>query len=300
MTTDLEIWTATVAADLEVRAPRRGRPSLRGRFPYNALATIADRGTTRKETFAPGAFRFTLDDEDREVHLLQGHSFDKPLARRGNGSLEFDDGPTALAFQAELPLEQNWPPYMQDTMGAIRNGLMDSLSPGFRVPPATVVPGAERLIPERGNPGVMIRQLNGRSTGRVLCLNPGGISHVHGRIGISYQRLQHTQTAVLAMTMLQLSDMLASSAVRDALRVPEAEADRVDSLVRAAWDVVEKYASAAPDTVRREAVIRTAAYLYDQPNAAEYQRFGNALRNSGAAGLLYQWRQHTAKTIRSE
>ena len=36
-------------------------------------------------------------------------------------------------------------------------GLMVGVSPGFRVPPLDVVPGAETLEPEPGNPGVSIR-----------------------------------------------------------------------------------------------------------------------------------------------
>ena len=37
---------------------------------------------------------------------------------------------------------------------------MVGLSPGFRVPPKGVVPNAESLRPEPGNPSVMIRQIN--------------------------------------------------------------------------------------------------------------------------------------------
>lgn len=37
---------------------------------------------------------------------------------------------------------------------------MVGLSPGFRVPPSSVVPGAERLIAEPGNPSVSIREIN--------------------------------------------------------------------------------------------------------------------------------------------
>ena len=36
-------------------------------------------------------------------------------------------------------------------------GLSVGLSPGFNVPPPDVVPGAEELVPEPGNPDVLIR-----------------------------------------------------------------------------------------------------------------------------------------------
>lgn len=39
-------------------------------------------------------------------------------------------------------------------------GLIKGVSPGFRVPPKSAVPDAERLVPEPGNPGVMIRKLS--------------------------------------------------------------------------------------------------------------------------------------------
>ena len=39
-------------------------------------------------------------------------------------------------------------------------GLIRGISPGFRVPPKSAVPDAEKLIPEPGNPSVMIRSLS--------------------------------------------------------------------------------------------------------------------------------------------
>ena len=46
---------------------------------------------------------------------------------------------------------------MVDVLKQIRGGLVGGLSPGFRVPPLDVVPGAETIIPEPGNPSVGIR-----------------------------------------------------------------------------------------------------------------------------------------------
>ena len=48
---------------------------------------------------------------------------------------------------------------MLDAERAVAAGLMQGLSPGFAVPPPSVVADAERLIPEPGNPGVSIRSI---------------------------------------------------------------------------------------------------------------------------------------------
>lgn len=88
-------------AGLELRRAGR-RATIAGRFPYGALAVIADRGTVRKERILPGAFDFALNDEDREVNLLFGHSFDRPLASKKRGTLVFKDTPEALTFEASI------------------------------------------------------------------------------------------------------------------------------------------------------------------------------------------------------
>ena len=61
---------------------------------------------------------------------------------------------------ARLPDPAGQPVYMSDTLAMVTAGLMGGISPGYRVPPATVVRDAERLVPEPGNPAVMIRQIN--------------------------------------------------------------------------------------------------------------------------------------------
>ncbi|UWQ52744.1 HK97 family phage prohead protease [Leisingera caerulea] len=150
------IWAAS---DLEVRQ-LGGRPVIAGRFPYNTLAVLADRGTVRKETILPGAFDFTLNDRDREVNLLMGHSFDKPLASRKAGSLELKDTEAFLEFVATIPEGAERATHVTDALAMLGAGLVKGVSPGFRVPPKDVVPGAESLKPEPGNPGVMIRRLS--------------------------------------------------------------------------------------------------------------------------------------------
>ena len=73
------------------------------------------------------------------------------------GSLKIIDADDALRFEASIPT--NPPSWVVDTMQAIDAGLIRGVSPGFRVPPKSVVPDAESFIPEPGNPGVQIRSI---------------------------------------------------------------------------------------------------------------------------------------------
>ena len=145
------------AGELEIRRSGQSRV-LRGRFNYGSMATIRDRGRVRKERFEPRAFRFAIEDEARQIDVLAGHDFGKPLASRKAGTLEIVDGDEAVTFEARLPDDP--PSWVIDAERAIAAGLMTGLSPGFTVPPAAVVPGAERLEPEPGNPGVQIRVIS--------------------------------------------------------------------------------------------------------------------------------------------
>ena len=55
---------------------------------------------------------------------------------------------------------------------------------------------------------------------------------------------------------------------------------------------VELVAEDAPVVVKDEAIIRMAAYGYDAPTVAGGDRYTNAWRNSGAAGLVSRWVVH--------
>ena len=153
-----ELETRTVwPVELELRQAGR---ELVGRFPYGSMATMASRGRIRKERFTPRAFRYSVEDAQREVNLLVGHSFDHPLASKLRGSLVLEDNDDALSFRATLPPEGEQPTWMRDAVLSVKGGLMRGVSPGFTVPPASAVAKAEELIPEPGNPGVVIRQVN--------------------------------------------------------------------------------------------------------------------------------------------
>ena len=96
----------------------------------------------------------------RNVDLLSGHSFNAPIASLRAGTLKLADADDALRFEADLPADARQPTWMRDTVLAVEGGLAGGVSPGFRVPPASVVANAEELISEPGNPGVQIRQVN--------------------------------------------------------------------------------------------------------------------------------------------
>lgn len=145
--------------EVEIRQ-RGGRRTMSGRFPYGRTATIRATGRVRKETFNPRAFRFAVEEEEREVNLLYGHDYNRPLASKLRGSLVLTDTDDALLFEADLPRDSEQPSWMRDAVLAVQAGLIGGLSPGFRVPPAAAVPGAERLVPEPGNPDVQIREIS--------------------------------------------------------------------------------------------------------------------------------------------
>ena len=151
---------AAFEGDLEIRQ-FGGARSIVGTFHYGTTGTVSDRGRVRKESFASRAFRFAIDQEpDRKIDLLVGHDFGKPIANRQAGSLVIADSAEAVTFTATLPEEALTPSWVLDVEKAIANKTMIGLSPGFRVPPVSAVPNAERLIPEPGNPAVQIRQIS--------------------------------------------------------------------------------------------------------------------------------------------
>ena len=146
--------------ELEIRRVG-GASFIRGVFPYNKRGTTNDRTRVRKEVFFSRAFAFAIEQEPtRKIDLLVGHDFGKPIASRQSGTLAIADSAEAVTFEATLPDDAMAPSWVKDVVLAIQGGTMVGLSPGFRVPPMSVVPNAEQLVPEEGNPGVMVRQVN--------------------------------------------------------------------------------------------------------------------------------------------
>ena len=152
-------------------------------LPLNR-STVADRGKVRKERIAPDAFGWQMREfsklqkemaqviegavdearlevlrqqlERRNIHVLAGHSYDRPIGSRKSGA-KIISTKEAVEFEVDLPAEANQPSYMVDTVRMIRAGLAGGISPGFRVPPASAVASAEVFEPEPGNPGVQVR-----------------------------------------------------------------------------------------------------------------------------------------------
>ena len=84
----------------------------------------------------------------------------------------------------------------------------------------------------------------------------------------------------------------------DELRVgssPE-ELAKVTRLHGYASEAVIRHASGATDAAHNEAVVRLAAYLYDQPSVTRADGVSKALRSSGAARILLPYRLHRAGT----
>ena len=170
---------------LEIRARGEGRSSsLVGRFFYGQMATIRSSGTVRKERFAPDSMSWQVREfeklqaelgrvmqgavdqarreileeqlERRNTHLLVGHSYDKACADMRSGSLKVRHTRQAVEIEAELPPESRQPSWVRDAVLAVEGGQLRGISPGFQVPAGK---GGERLVPEPGNPGVMVREI---------------------------------------------------------------------------------------------------------------------------------------------
>jgi HK97 family phage prohead protease len=138
---------------LELRKRASGALALHGRFPYGKRAVLSDGGRTgrpRKEAFAPRAFAYRVERPDEDIHLLIGHSYDRPLASRGAGTLDLTDSDDALTFAATLTAEMQEVSYVRDFLAAMRAGLIVGISPGFRIPPERAVKDAEKV--EEENP----------------------------------------------------------------------------------------------------------------------------------------------------
>lgn len=110
---------------LEVRA-EGGSTRLRATFPYGAETELAP---GRLEVIASRAFADRINSGD-EIHLLAGHSYDKPLASRSAGTLTLTDTDEALQIEATLDDGTTW---ARDFLAAHGSGLIRGLSPGFRV-----------------------------------------------------------------------------------------------------------------------------------------------------------------------
>ena len=156
MSDKIEIRTGLYyPTQFEVVETRRRGSRISGSVPYNSRGVISNRGRVRKESFAgPGVFDFAIDDPKRDISFLEGHSFDKIIASKLTGTLEFDKRSKSLDFQATLPPESQWTSAMRDVVLNIRSGLFSGVSPGF------IIDGVEDafdLVPEEPGSDILVK-----------------------------------------------------------------------------------------------------------------------------------------------
>jgi HK97 family phage prohead protease len=154
-----------IVGELEVRRSKRGGRRLRGRFPYRRRAVLSDggkNGRPKKEEFAARAFAYRVERPDEDIHLLVGHSYDKPLASKFTNTLHLVDSDEALTFDADIADAIADTSYGADVLKQIDAGLAIGLSPGFRIPPPRAVAkpeiySDEGYDPARGMHNALIR-----------------------------------------------------------------------------------------------------------------------------------------------
>ena len=137
---------------LEVRRAS-GVITIKGNFNYGSTATLDAGGKgrrPRKERFDSHAFDFAIEDPDRDIHFLVGHSFDKPLASQLGGSLKLDDRAEGLFFEATIADEVASTSHGKDALALLGAGLATGISPGFRVPD---IDGAQSVAEEDPDQG---------------------------------------------------------------------------------------------------------------------------------------------------
>lgn len=122
---------------LEVRE-EGGAVRVAGRFPYDTRTELAP---GYFETITRGAFASRVNT-GADVFFLSGHDFERPLASRGAGTLHMREDGDALTFEATVVIGTSW---ARDFLAAHEAGLVQGLSPGFRV-----AKGGERVTRDGG------------------------------------------------------------------------------------------------------------------------------------------------------
>ena len=133
---------------------RRGGRGIGGSFHYNRNRITSSSGRKRKQRVEPGAFKFALEDPDREISLLLGRNYDQPLASRLAGSLKLEDTREALRFDVDTLPDTS---YVRNYRELVSSGAalfgVDAL---FQIPPRDVVPNAVEIVPDTENPAVEV------------------------------------------------------------------------------------------------------------------------------------------------
>lgn len=122
---------ATVQVEeLEVREGENGAVTIAGRAaPFNQWSQeLRSRNRRFRERIAPTAFDRALGGGD--VVALYQHDTAMPLARTRAGTLRLWKDETGLRFEMAPAMGTTWG---RDAVAAVREGLVDSMSFGFRV-----------------------------------------------------------------------------------------------------------------------------------------------------------------------
>ena len=174
--------------EIEVRARGGGGGrTLSAVFSYGKTATRSSAGRVRKERFASGSLSWqvrefeklqveaaelvkssidaatkqmrleALEDamERRNTHLLVGHDYNRAIADMRSGTLAVEHTADAVNLTATLPDEGAAASWIEDAVKGIRGKQVRGVSPGFQVP----AKGGERLVPEEGPGGSMVREI---------------------------------------------------------------------------------------------------------------------------------------------
>ncbi len=142
---------------LELRRRKDGGVNLGGKFPYGVNAVLSSggrKGRPKKERIKSRAFRYRIETPSdhggkKEIHLLSGHDYSKPLASVRAGTLKLQDTADAVLFNAHITREVAETQHGGDALALIIAGLAVGLSPGFLLPPARREPEAE-IIEDEG------------------------------------------------------------------------------------------------------------------------------------------------------
>lgn len=154
------LWGGVEGGGLELRRSDNGGARLHGRFPYNKTAVLSDggrNGRPRKERIASRAFSYRINTPSehggkKEIHLLVGHDYNRPLASVRSGTLQFTETDESLDFDANITPEIADTAHGRDAMALLDAGLAVGISPGFRLPPERAVKQAEVIEDEDFNP----------------------------------------------------------------------------------------------------------------------------------------------------
>ena len=100
----------------------------------------------------------------------------------------------------------------------------------------------------------------------------------------------------MAITVGDLAvDLRIATAVDAAL--PAAQTAILSRLLATAQTLVTERAGGAPESLRDQAVLAVASYMYDRPSAGAGNRYANAWASSGASELLSRYVARRARVI---